>query len=125
MSKITTALIVFILIFTAGCSTRGTRTYVDHGVTKHYSEDKDSHNSSVNKKDYNHPTMNSYVIRGIRYHPTVVNVGDRFRGNASWYGKKFHGRLTSNGERYNMYAMTAAHKTLPMNTIVKIGRAHV
>ena len=120
MSKLTVALIVFILIFTTGCSTRGSRTYVDHGVTKNYSEDKNSHSSSVNNKDYKHPTMNSYVIRGIRYHPTVVNVGDKFRGNASWYGQKFHGRLTSNGERYNMYAMTAAHKTLPMNTIVKV-----
>ena len=67
-----------------------------------------------------HPTMRPYVIRGIRYHPTVVSVGDRFKGNASWYGPDFHGKLTSNGERYSMWAMTAAHKTLPMNTIVKV-----
>lgn len=39
-------------------------------------------------------------------------------GQASWYGDKFHGRLTANGERYNMYAMTAAHRTLPFGTIV-------
>ena len=41
-------------------------------------------------------------------------------GNASWYGKKFHGRKTSNGETYNMYAKTAAHKTLPMNTVLLV-----
>lgn len=40
--------------------------------------------------------------------------------NTSWYGPGFHGRLTANGERYDMYAMTAAHKTLPFGTIVKV-----
>ena len=64
--------------------------------------------------------MRPYVIRGIKYYPTIVSVGDRFTGNASWYGPDFHGKLTSNGEIYNMYDMTAAHKTLPMNTIVKV-----
>lgn len=42
------------------------------------------------------------------------------KGLASWYGKKFHGRKTSNGENYDMYAMTAAHKTLPIGTWVKV-----
>ncbi|MCW8964388.1 MAG: septal ring lytic transglycosylase RlpA family protein [Gammaproteobacteria bacterium] len=42
------------------------------------------------------------------------------RGIASWYGKKFHGRRTSNGEIYDMYAMTAAHKTLPIPTYVEV-----
>jgi rare lipoprotein A len=74
----------------------------------------------MDKKNYSHPTMRPYVIRGIKYYPTVVSVGDTFRGNASWYGPDFHGKATSNGERYNMYDMTAAHKTLPMNTIVKV-----
>ncbi|CAA6809763.1 MAG: Rare lipoprotein A precursor [uncultured Sulfurovum sp.] len=41
-------------------------------------------------------------------------------GKGSWYGKKFHGRKTANGERYNMYAYTAAHKTLPFGTVVKV-----
>ena len=42
------------------------------------------------------------------------------RGTASWYGLQFHGRLTANGERYDMYDLTAAHKTLPFNTIVSV-----
>jgi rare lipoprotein A len=42
------------------------------------------------------------------------------RGKASWYGRKFHGRKTANGETYNMYAMTAAHKTLPLGTYVRV-----
>lgn len=41
-------------------------------------------------------------------------------GIASWYGSKFHGRLTANGETYNMNDLTAAHKTLPFNTVVKV-----
>jgi rare lipoprotein A len=44
----------------------------------------------------------------------------RERGLASWYGADFHGRRTANGERYNMYAMTAAHKTLPLGTWVEV-----
>jgi rare lipoprotein A len=74
----------------------------------------------MDKSTYTHPTMRPYTIRGIKYYPTVVSVGDTFKGNASWYGPDFHGKLTSNGETYDMYAMTAAHKTLPMNTIVKV-----
>ncbi len=41
-------------------------------------------------------------------------------GKGSWYGKKFHGRSTASGEKYNMYAHTAAHKTLAFNTMVKV-----
>jgi rare lipoprotein A len=46
--------------------------------------------------------------------------GYRERGIASWYGTKFHGRKTANGERYDMYAMTAAHKELPIPTYVRV-----
>jgi rare lipoprotein A len=51
-----------------------------------------------------------------------MNNADGFqeRGIASWYGKDFHGRKTSSGEVYNMYAMTAAHKTLPLGTYVRV-----
>lgn len=52
-----------------------------------------------------------------------ANAGNRIKtqvGLGSWYGKKFHGRTTANGEKYNMYEYTAAHKTLPFNTIVEV-----
>lgn len=64
--------------------------------------------------------MKPYTIAGKTYYPTQVSVGDTMSGIASWYGKDFHGKKTSNGETYNMYALTAAHKTFPMNTIVKV-----
>lgn len=64
--------------------------------------------------------MRPYTINGKTYYPTVVSVGDTASGIASWYGRDFHGKKTSNGEIYNMYNMTAAHKTLPMNTMVRV-----
>lgn len=42
------------------------------------------------------------------------------RGEASWYGRKFHGRRTASGERYNMHALTAAHRTLPFSSYVRV-----
>lgn len=65
-------------------------------------------------------TMKPYQIAGKWYHPQEVKLGDTFEGLASWYGPDFHTKKTSNGETYNMYAHTAAHKTFPMNTVVKV-----
>ncbi|MBA1149441.1 septal ring lytic transglycosylase RlpA family protein, partial [Ectothiorhodospiraceae bacterium WFHF3C12] len=62
----------------------------------------------------------SYEVNGRRYQ--VMESADDFvqRGIASWYGKKFHGRRTSSGESYDMYAMTAAHKRLPLPSYVRV-----
>jgi rare lipoprotein A len=65
-------------------------------------------------------TMRSYKVLGKRYHPTFVEEGQEMRGISSWYGPNFHGKYTSNGEVYNMHARTAAHKTWPMDTMVKV-----
>ena len=62
----------------------------------------------------------SYVVFGRRYFVMDSAHGFVERGVASWYGKKFHGRKTSSGEVYNMYAMTAAHKTLPLPIYVRV-----
>ena len=67
-----------------------------------------------------HPTMKSYRVNGKSYYPSVVDVGATMKGIASWYGPDFNGKRTSNGEIYDMYAFTAAHKTLPMHTIVRV-----
>jgi len=122
MNKYFIFTLIFLTVFLAGCSTRGKRVYKQHDYSesKSYSSNTSHHSSQMDKKTYSHPTMRPYVVRGIKYYPTVVSVGDEFNGNASWYGPDFHGKLTSNGETYNMYDMTAAHKTLPMNTIVKV-----
>lgn len=62
----------------------------------------------------------SYTVWGKRYYVMDSNAGYRERGTASWYGKKFHGHKTSNGEVYDMYAMSAAHKSLPLPSYVKV-----
>lgn len=67
---------------------------------------------------YGNPT--SYVIRGKRYH--VLRTCDRYheRGVASWYGTLFHKQRTSSGEPYDMFKITAAHKTLPIPSYARV-----
>jgi len=65
---------------------------------------------------------NPYTVMGKRYVPDKAERPYRKRGVASWYGRKFHGRKTSNGETYDMFAMTAAHTTLPIPTYVRVTR---
>lgn len=62
----------------------------------------------------------SYVVNGRRYYTVQSSAGYRERGVASWYGTKFHGRRTSSGEPYDMYAMTAAHRSLPLPTYLEV-----
>jgi rare lipoprotein A len=61
-----------------------------------------------------------YEVMGERYHVMPDSEGYLEQGVASWYGREFHGRRTSNGEKYDMYAMTAAHKTLPLPTDARV-----
>ncbi len=62
----------------------------------------------------------SYQVAGKTYYVLDDHSGYQQRGQASWYGTKFHGRRTSSGEPYDMYAMTAAHKTLPIPSYVEV-----
>jgi rare lipoprotein A len=64
--------------------------------------------------------MRPYVVNGERYYPLSKADGFVQYGKASWYGGEFHGLLTANGETYDMNKKTAAHKTLPMGTYVKV-----
>ncbi len=61
-----------------------------------------------------------YTVRGKTYRVKFDTAGFTQTGFASWYGNKFHGRKTSNGETYDMYGMSAAHKTLPIPCYVKV-----
>ena len=63
---------------------------------------------------------NPYSVFGKTYHLLPAGSAYREEGTASWYGTKFHGRKTANGETYDMYGMTAAHKTLPIPSYVKV-----
>jgi rare lipoprotein A len=61
-----------------------------------------------------------YSVLGKTYYVMISSRGYKERGVASWYGKKFHGHKTSNGETYNMYGMSAAHKSLPLPSYVQV-----
>ena len=73
---------------------------------------------AVERSKYGNPE--SYEVFGKRYEVLADARGFKERGHASWYGKKFHGRRTSSGEKYDMFAMTAAHKTLPIPTFARV-----
>ena len=62
----------------------------------------------------------TYEVLGKRYTVMASEVGYKERGVASWYGPNFHAKATSNGDPYDMYAMTAAHKTLPIPSYVRV-----
>ncbi|MEW6983343.1 septal ring lytic transglycosylase RlpA family protein [Colwelliaceae bacterium 6471] len=71
-------------------------------------------------ESYSRGGNKDYQVRGKGYQVLKSANGFSQTGTASWYGKKFHGHLTSNGEIYNMYSMSAAHKNLPLPTYVKV-----
>ncbi|PLY05101.1 MAG: septal ring lytic transglycosylase RlpA family lipoprotein [Arcobacter sp.] len=100
----------------SGCSSKySSEPYSGNRVYKTIPKEK-----IRNSKAMHRATMRPYSIAGKRYYPTLAKVGDVQNGIASWYGPNFHSKKTSNGEIYNMYADTAAHKTLPMNTMVRV-----
>ena len=67
--------------------------------------------------------MRPYKVFGKRYVPITTDKPFRQKGIASWYGRKFHGNKTANGEIYDMYAMTAAHPTLPLPSYARVTHA--
>ena len=97
-----------------GCSSKNEIPYIPSKPSK------PSYGTPKSSANIHRATMRPYTVNGVTYYPTVVEVGWKQRGIASWYGPDFHGKRTSNGEIYNMYEYTAAHKTLPMNTMVKV-----
>ena len=115
--------LLLLLCISFGCSSKKKLPHTP-APTKHLS-------TAAKKKAPAIPaTQRPYVIKGITYYPIPSAEGYTERGKASWYGKQFHGRRTANGEIYDMYGDTAAHKTLPMHTMLLVrnlenGRATV
>jgi len=71
-------------------------------------------------KSHTRGNKSPYQVFGETYHVMPSSIGYVEIGIASWYGKKFHGRLTSNGEVYDMYQLSAAHKALPLPSVVRV-----
>ncbi len=96
-----TRVIIFSFLLTAGCA---------------------SQNADLHEDLYEGPANSTmpYKVKDTTYYPISNPAGFEQTGTASWYGPNFNGKLTSNQEVYDMHAMTAAHKTLPFNTRVKV-----
>jgi len=121
MNRLNLPLLLLLCFLTAGCAVSSNRYQIknDHtpsdipplghieDVTPHY-------------EPYSRGGNKDYTVRDIDY--KVLNDITEFTesGNASWYGNKFHGHLTANGERYNMFAMSAAHKNLPLPSYIQV-----
>jgi len=90
------------LLLVSGCASK----------TAHVTGSPDSRKQKASQKPY--------TVMGTRYEPLPTHEGFVQSGIASWYGKDFHGKKTSNGETYDMHVMTAAHKTLPLGVFVKV-----
>ena len=112
--------LLLVMLFTAGCTTSG-RYYQHHDSAPEIIPHRVTTKDAVAKYEpYKKANMRPYTIRGIRYRPLHTGKGFSDEGHASWYGQKFHGHLTANGEIYDMYQMSAAHKTLPLPSFVRV-----
>jgi rare lipoprotein A len=111
---------IFLSVLFSACSSLGPQRGGDGPPERLISADdiQDAVPKIEPPSKYGNPS--SYVAAGKRYYVLASAAGYIKRGTASWYGKKFHGQRTASGEIYNMYAMTAAHKTLPIPSYVKV-----
>ncbi|MES9995864.1 septal ring lytic transglycosylase RlpA family protein [Desulfovibrio aminophilus] len=83
----------------------------------------DSHNVERWQEQYD-PKTQPYTVLGRTYYPLPDAQGYDEVGVASWYGDDFHGKKTASGDIYDMYAVSAAHKTLPLGTVVRVTNLH-
>ena len=77
-------------------------------------------NGDIPKDQWGQKKSETYTVNGETYYPLEDATGFTQTGVASWYGSNFHGKNTASGETYNQKSLTAAHKTLPFNTLVRV-----
>ncbi len=116
-------LVVTLLAACAGGARRGGGYYLDDGPDANPPANLDAVPDAVPRIEPFAPSNGKpYAVFGKTYTPDMSGGPYRVQGRASWYGKKFHGNSTANGERYNMYGMTAAHPTLPLPSYARVTR---
>jgi rare lipoprotein A len=115
-------LLAFLLVLLVGCGSSPDRPWQVDGHPSAVPPDLASIPDAVPRFEppsrYGNPP--EYEVFGQRYRTLVSSAGFEQRGLASWYGTKFHGRRTSSGEPYDMFAMTAAHRQLPLPSYVEV-----
>lgn len=104
-----TATVFVLFIFLAGCTQIELATHTAKKITQ----------SVFEKSKGRYKVGKPYKIQGTWYYP-AVNYSYLEKGIGSWYGPKFHGKKTANGEIFDMNAVSAAHRTLPMPSIVRV-----
>jgi rare lipoprotein A len=107
----------------AGCGSASKRSvyYQDDGPPDRTPADLADAADAVPRVEPLHPRANRpYTALGRSYTPMTADVPFRQKGAASWYGRQFHGNRTASGEIYDMFAMTAAHPTLPIPSYVRV-----
>lgn len=103
------------------CAQQKSRYQQQHDSAPHAPSEKVfMHDAVPQFEPYAPANQRPYTIRGVHYTPIPTGKGYSAEGLASWYGQKFHGHLTSNGEVYDMFTMTAAHKTLPLPSFARV-----
>jgi rare lipoprotein A len=113
--------LLFAALLLQACSTSSRyKINQDHGPSDpvDISAIKNATPKAEPRSKYGNPE--NYKVLGKWYRVRESSAGYKEKGIASWYGKKFHGHRASSGETYDMYAMTAAHKTLPLPTYVRV-----
>ena len=112
------ACLIGLSVLLAGCG----KSHVDSYPTAKISHQSGTHNTAPLPSGNGGyvKTGKPYKVMGQWYYPLTSAADYNKTGVASWYGKKFHGKKTANGERYDMHTMSAAHKTLPMPTMVRV-----
>ena len=110
MNAFARTLVVSVVVFSSACMPVRWGSKPESGAS--------SSSGSSERSSRGNPPV--YEVFGKRYYVLDSAAGYQERGVASWYGKKFHGKPTSSGERYDMHKMTAAHKTLPLPTDVRV-----
>lgn len=114
-------IILALIFFVGACSTtRKGGYYLDDGPDARPQDVSQVKEPVPRSEPLSKSGNKPYVVFGKRYYPLKSAAGYSKRGTSSWYGKKFHGRKTSSGEKYDMYKMSAAHKTLPLPSFVRV-----
>ena len=119
MNKSEKTFLILIIFILSACST-GRYQYANDSTPSRTPNQSELKDAIARAEPHSRGGNKNYQVRGINYKVLTNAQGFEQTGIASWYGKKFHGHLTSNGEIYDMYAMSAAHKNLPLPTYLKV-----
>ena len=127
MNALRSLQIAIVVLLVAGCAStpKEARFYQEDGPPDHVPAGLLATPDAIPHDEPLNPNANRpYVALGRTYVPDVSDAPFHQRGMASWYGRQFQGNRTASGERYDMFAMTAAHRTLPIPSYARVTNTH-